>query len=418
MANKLKKSKVINDSSANGGTMDVVDVKNNAIENLFPHVTEEERTTGLLRYRKFFIKKETGDLVYAKLFLAYLSVGPDYYRIKEGTDTDTQADAVGYTDWAGAGEPVAALTSTSGNTTPFEVTYDNPDGVYIGSKIIVLDRDTGSEKYLNVTNVSWVDNVATITTDEDCGEAHDIKTQGAVEGTVAENFDVDGLTLVISINGGADQIIDLEDDGRTAAQVVDQINAQLVGGTAYVHDTNKVGIETDYYYSDNSVKVQSDSTADTVLGLDNSIHYGTDGTVISTVLELGTIAAAHTAPVKSSALGTIDESGNPIQDDDVGAVVDDWTITFTDDYGAFSCVGTLSGTLPPGDISADYSPANEGGSYFTIPSAFWGGTWVTGDTLTFSTTPSSKGIWIEEIVLALSPAYPNNRVAIALRGGS
>jgi len=48
----------------------------------------------------------------------------------------------------------------------------------------------------------------------------------------AETYDVDGLTFVLHYNGGDAQTVTLTGDGRTAAQVITQINAGITSVTA------------------------------------------------------------------------------------------------------------------------------------------------------------------------------------------
>ena len=90
---KLKKPSLINNTSNNGGAMSKDDVQNNKSQNIFPHVDESERTSGITRYRKVFLKKEDGVLTGAKFFIDRLSLAGDYFRLKEGTDSDVQSDA-------------------------------------------------------------------------------------------------------------------------------------------------------------------------------------------------------------------------------------------------------------------------------------------------------------------------------------
>ena len=609
---KLKKPIGINDSGSNGGMMTSIDVKNDSKENIFPNVDESSRTTGMTRLRKVFLKKETGSLDSAKFFIDRPSTAGDYFRIIEGTDTDVQSQATGYTDWSGAGEVIEAL-GTSNKTIIVE--YDNNDGVSAGDKISIIDWDdlTGeipALEYLDVETAvftigegdvedencsdisDWTDNdsdgastqetfdgretfkftVATagsgrkaerqkdigtiadsftvelrtyfdslgtlangdyfyfaidngsiilravfasdglyiydgatynevgtdvvdtdtwtiwrfvidgsvsgsetvdvekdgtsigddidcsdgsgatdgdvilrqsgVTTngvtsytdflkvsDDDpdnsnecfiycntgCVSSHSVKTRGKVEGTADENFDVDGETLVIKIDGGTSQTVTFTGNGKTAAQAVSDINATLSGGTAYVLSSTKVAIRTDSYYKTGSIQVLSSSTADTTLGLDNSIHYGTDGTVVSSVLELGSILSSHTTPAVNSTSGTWDDSNYPVKTFDDGTTTEDWTATFTDSEN-FDVSGSISGNVGSGNVNSDFQPAHWGSYYFKLPSAGWGGTWANGDTLTFSTVNSAKAVWIKEVVPASTPAYSGNRVSFTLDG--
>ncbi|GEM_PF-2921839 len=610
---KMKKSKTINDSSANGGEMSTTDVLNNTGQNIFPNVTESERTSGLIRYRKVFVKKEDGVLDNAKFFIDKLSTAEDFFRLKEGTDTDVQNDAAGYDGWAGAGEITEPLTG--GASTTVVAAYDNPDGVNSGSLIALVDWDnlvSGASviEYMDAENAvftigegdvadddfesltgwtnqdnngtttqetfegretfkltvatagsgnkaevvkdfgtisqsftaevrTYFDLIGTISDDDvfyfiidnsdillkcefrsgglhisdgatsnevgtdivdmdtwtvwrfvvdgytpgsetvdvykdgvlistgvDCsnpgitdgevtlsqhggttdgvtsyadflkisdgapensGEcyislvsaiasSHSVKTKARVDGTEDENFDVDGLTLIISIDGGAEQTVGLSGNGQTAAQVVDQINGELTGGTASVFESTRVSIESDTYYAAGSVQVMSSSTADTELGLDNSIHYGTDGTVVSEVIELGSIESSHTTPNTSgSASGSFNDSGYPIETFDAGTVSDDWTVEFTS-APDFDVTGSISGLIGSGNINEDFKAANKGSYYFKIVKEAWGGTWASGDTMTFSTVHSAKGIWIKEEVKAQTAACFGNRVSFTLDG--
>lgn len=610
---KMKKSKTINDSSANGGEMSATDVLNNTGQNIFPNVTESERTSGMIRYRKVFIKKEDGILDNAKFFIDKLSTAEDFFRLKKGTDTDVQNFAAGYDDWAGAGEITEALTGGASSTVV--ATYDSPDGASGGSLFALVDWDNlvsdapvieyaevenavftigegdvadeyfesltgwtnqdnngvttqesfeGRETFkLTVTTAgadrkaevqkdvgtipssftaevrTYFDLIGTKTDDDvfyllidnsdillecefrsgglhisdgttlnevgvnivdmgawtvwrfvvdgstpgsetvsvykdgvlivsgfDCsnpgstdgevtlsqhggttngvasyvdflkisggapensGEcylslmsalasSHSVKTKAKVDGSEEESFDVDGLNLIISIDGGADQTIELSGNGQTAAQIVDQINGTLSGGTAFVSQSTRVSIESDSYYAAGSVQVMSSSTADTELGLDNSIQYGTDGTVVSEVIELGSIESSHTTPDTSGSVsGTFNDSGYPIETFDAGAVSDDWTVEFSS-ASDFDVTGSSSGLIGSGNINEDFQVPNEGSYYFKIAKEAWGGTWASGETMTFSTVHSAVGIWIKEEVKAQTAACFGNKVSFTLDG--
>lgn len=249
-----------------------------------------------------------------------------------------------------------------------------------------------------------------IQADTACVSNHAVKTRGVVTGTADENFDVDGLTLVVKVNGGSSQTVTFAGNGQTAAQVVAQI--AITGATASVSGSTKVAITTDSYYSENSIQVLSDSTADTELGLDNSVHYGTDGTVVAAYLSLGTIAASHSTPVKASPLGTFTDN---MVDYDLGCAYDSWTATFSS-ATAFTVSGATAGTIGSGTTLTDFAVANWGSYYFSIPSTCWGGTWAAADTLTFTTYPSAEGIWFKEIVPAAAASYSGNKATYTLDG--
>lgn len=105
--------------------------------------------------------------------------------------------------------------------------------------------------------------------------------------------------------------------------------------------------------------------------------------------------------VKNSASGTFDDTNYPILMDSVGTVEDSWTITFTSATD-FDCSGSAEGNVGSGNINSDFSPTNSdfGQPYFTIQQEAWGGTWASGDTLTFDTHPCSVPIWFKRVVPA------------------
>ncbi len=315
-----------------------------------------------------------------------------------------------YTWYTGSGDLHTALTGGVDTTVvaDFEVTACILPGQYVA----LIDWDAATPptiEYCLVTVTAWAGTEGTLTISPACVSNHAVKTQGTVTGTEDENFDLDGLTLVIKVNGGDSQTVTFSSDGMTAAQVATAINSGTTGCTAAASGT-KVEIVTDDYYAENSIQVLSDSTGDTELGLDNSVHNGTTGTVVAGVLELGTIAASHSTPVKTSPLGTFTDN---IVNYDLGACYDTITVTFSS-ATAFTVAGAAEGSLGAGTISTVFKPAHWGSYYFEIPTSCWGGTWANGDTLVFITYPSAEAIWMKEVVPASTAAYSGNKCSFTL----
>jgi len=132
------------------------------------------------------------------------------------------------------------------------------------------------------------------------------------------------------------------------------------------------------------------------------------------LLALGGVEPSFSDWSESSSGGSYDESGHPPELYLIGTVEDNWTLTFA---GAtyFTCVGTTSGNLGTGYIAEDFSPTNPvGGTYFTILSAGWGGTWQNGDTVTFKTHPASKAAWVKEVIPAGSAASAFNETPLVV----
>jgi len=315
----LLKSTVISDSTANGGRQSYTQVSSSVLNNMFANVSQTDRTNGTTKYRKFFFRnKNASDETAAnsRIWISSQSTGGDYFRMKAGTDTDTQAEADDYTSWLGTGY----LTSVAAtDATTLEALFDTNDGVYNGSMIRVTDN-SGGEEFLTVKSsggVSWNGNTATIITTS--------------------------------------------------------------------------GIRSTYPASQNSL--------------------------VSGVVDLGSLIAATSAWVESSASGTYDETSYPIEVNNIGTVSDDWTLTFTS-ANTFTVAGSNTGSVGTGSTASDFSPVNAsaggGAYYFILRSAGWGGTWQTGETVTFTTTHSSAGVWIKEVVPAGTSSKTSNTVKFKL----
>jgi len=146
-------------------------------------------------------------------------------------------------------------------------------------------------------------------------------------------------------------------------------------------------------------------------------NYSALTTVISTIVDLGTIQTATGSWVEISSAGTFDESTYPVTTYNVGTVTDSWTLTFSDATN-FSVTGTNTGSVGSGDLNTDFQPANGSSYYFLIDKDGWGGSWAAGDTVTFTTTHAGKGFWVKEVVPAGIASYSNNTVTLDWRGES
>lgn len=314
---KFYKSTAVNDTDSNGGKISSTRIVTNTLNNLFPNVTSAERIAGVTRYRKMFMKNENASdltLESTKVYIGMLSSGEDYFRFKDGTDTDIQSQADDYTNWHGSG---TLYQSISSGESSIEVTYDAADGVFSGESVMLkIDDGTNSEEVQLLGTPSWAGEVATL------------------------NF-----TPVTT----------------------------------------------------------------------NSFVAGT--TVVSTILDLDSIVAASSAWSETSAVGTYDESTYPVVMYNPGAVSDNWTLTFSS-ATVFSVAGALTGSLGAGNISTNFMPANGSSYYFKIDKSGWGGTWASGDTITFTTTHSAKAVWVKEVVPAGCAALSNNAVRFDWEGES
>jgi|GEM_PF-556963 len=142
-------------------------------------------------------------------------------------------------------------------------------------------------------------------------------------------------------------------------------------------------------------------------------------TRLCVLLDLGHVQPVVSDYVATSASGTTNEATYPVYGDNIGSVYDTITVTFSD-ASNFSVSGDELGSLGSGARSSEFTATNPDTStpYFTIPTAFWGGTWADGDTLEFLLTPASKPIWLKESVPAGIDTFANNAVYFIMSGGA
>jgi hypothetical protein len=158
---KLYKSVTVGDGLSNGGRQSYNEVISNQATNLFPNVTQAERTAGITRYRKTFSKvhDDGNETLYNhKLWIKVQTPAGDLIQVKAGTNTDTQAEADDYTGWLGCGRLNQAVSADS---TEIEVLFEDASGIQTSD--VGWLSDGTNEEFVSVTGVSWVVNTATIT---------------------------------------------------------------------------------------------------------------------------------------------------------------------------------------------------------------------------------------------------------------
>jgi len=169
-ASDIKFYKAINnnDTVTNGGRISGTQVVDGSLNNLFPNVSSAERTAGVTRYRKMFLRNENaGDLsMYSgETWIGTRSLADDYFQLKAGDDTDQQSAAEGYTNWAGTG--LLAASAGSGESS-IEVDYDTTDGVWDGAAVHI-DDGVNELDTIVVGSPSFVGNTATFTISGELG---------------------------------------------------------------------------------------------------------------------------------------------------------------------------------------------------------------------------------------------------------
>lgn len=115
--------------------------------------------------------------------------------------------------------------------------------------------------------------------------------------------------------------------------------------------------------------------------------------------------------VATTSAGTFDEtkiSG------EYGGIVQTWTLNFTSST-TFDIVGSTLGNVGSGSISTSTAPVNASRNkpYFSIDPAFFGGTWASGDSITFTTPAGAyyKSPWLDVNKFWQVPGYTPHPIA-------
>ncbi|MBF0154537.1 MAG: hypothetical protein HQL64_12415 [Magnetococcales bacterium] len=105
--------------------------------------------------------------------------------------------------------------------------------------------------------------------------------------------------------------------------------------------------------------------------------------------------------------------------DHIAGIEQTWTITFTSATD-FTCAGDTVGSVGTGSRNSAFSPTNPDHArpYFTLPATGWGGTWASGNILSFKTHPAAIPIWEKRVIPANTPSLSGNRVVVAISGES
>ena len=151
---KQYKAAVNDDTSANGGLMSASEITHNVKNNVFPDVSQEDRTAGVTQYRKVFHKVENDNdltLSTALVRMTEQAEGDDRVTIFSGTQSDTQADISSPDEFG-----IAALKNdVSGGATSLVVTLEDSSQVIFystaGKNMVWIGNGTVEEFHDGVT---------------------------------------------------------------------------------------------------------------------------------------------------------------------------------------------------------------------------------------------------------------------------
>ena len=216
-------SALISDSTPaqNGGRMNlsstlVTGVKNN----LFPDVSQAQRTAGVTQYRKAFlhVAPTSGnvEVLNGKVFLDRFTPGEDYVLLYEGNQTDTQNAISGTRAYGVAklktGSPISANDTTCVCAVENIAAYTAATPFRAGDTVRISDRlvneVTGHEEYLTVDTATYGTPTGYVTL------AFTTAIQNAYSDT-ATNMAISSVITKDSIKPSADSLVVTSQGGGT-----------------------------------------------------------------------------------------------------------------------------------------------------------------------------------------------------------
>lgn len=166
----LYRSAVVDDTNANGGRMSTTLITSGVKNNVWPDVSQSERTAGSTKHRKIFVKIANDadlGLITPKVFLETHTPADDFVTFFSATQTDTQNDITGSERKFGGGQ-LDANVSVAANVITVD-TEDSGDKYFLdGDTIRISDKtsinDVGNNEEFHVISgvPSYAGTVATI----------------------------------------------------------------------------------------------------------------------------------------------------------------------------------------------------------------------------------------------------------------
>jgi len=232
-------------------------------------------------------------------------------------------------------------------------------------------------------------------------------------GYLNANLNPNDTTVTVAVEDGAKTIFEVGD--KILIKSVVYNNPTLNKGTFSYDGYTHEGLETNIV---TAVSVAGDVVTLTLENPINNAHDATQTsqefgstTVITRFVSVASLMPmtdetnddGQPAPIQAKVSdfttdtvdGSIDDSLISVEDAR-GVVFDTWTCQF-EDQTTFSINGQRTGAIAGGgSINSDTSPVNDatGTPYFTLPASATSGTFVAGETFTFTTTPHVSNFWI------------------------
>lgn len=123
------------------------------------------------------------------------------------------------------------------------------------------------------------------------------------------------------------------------------------------------------------------------------------------------------AVVGASAVGTYNDTDNPITVTNEGAVTERWVIRFLTNL-TFQVIGEHVGVIGTGSISTETAPINEaqGVPYFRMPAGGWGTGWATGNIVRINTVAAVVPFWLARTIKQGPEAGQDYEFTVLARG--
>lgn len=142
-----------------------------------------------------------------------------------------------------------------------------------------------------------------------------------------------------------------------------------------------------------------------------------EGAKVASCIELETITASVTDFSVSSTAGSYNLEANPILLTGDATVAEYWTGAFNGTT-SFLLTGDTLGGIGSGNISSALQPNNAAYSrpYFKLASAGWSGSFQSGDSFSFRTSPAAIPLWLKRVVPANAGSAATSDCYVMIEG--
>ncbi|WP_295440940.1 hypothetical protein [uncultured Thiodictyon sp.] len=205
-----RRAALLSDSipASNGGRMTATPIVSGVKNNLFPDVSQAERSAGIAHWRKAFVAVRSPGadvLLNPKLSIEAPSAGDSYLLLYAGTHDDTQDEVIGrpygigvLAAAVGLGDTVLSVAAESAEYSAMsDKPFQSGDLVRIDARADVLSA--GASEYRTIATVTYAGAAMAITLAEGLTGAYDA---GAVVASVLQPDDVACVYADVATTGG------------------------------------------------------------------------------------------------------------------------------------------------------------------------------------------------------------------------